>query len=822
MFRQIRVAPEDTKYQCIFWRPSENSPLAAYRLETVTYGTACAPFHANRVLKQLAKDEGEKYPLGAAILLDEFYVDDAMFGADDPSLLVDMRDELNRLLMAGGFKLRKWASNSSSLLKDIPAEDHGLAVSRTLQDDERVKVLGIQWNPSSDVFHFHTNTPELKKYTKRAFLSLLAKTYDPLGWIAPFIVQGKIILQKLWLAKVSWDDNLPPDLARDCEKFHSMLSYTRDISIPRWVGVGGEIKTVQLHGFCDASHLAYAAAVYIRVESSSTKVTLLYAKTKVAPLKVQSIPRLELCAAELLSRAINFVLGALRVKLDAIVCWSDSKVVLDWLNAPPGNWKTFVANRVSEVQTSLPSALWRHVPGTQNPADCASRGCSARDLRTHDLWWSGPNWLSDPSESWPQQGFTPRDEQVGEECSVQVASNVDHKVEPLEILSRFSSWPKLLRVLVYVYKFYNACRKSPNTEKGKVVSKTEIQFAKTKCFQLIQANHFPTELRELAKPKGVLTKSSILALSPYLDKDHIIRVGGRLKYSPLPESEKHPIILPRCHVTSLILKHVHIMTQHGGLQLTLRTLRQQYWVIHARTQEELYGTQYTHYIGNGDSITYKGIIDSKPYGDKVIVKKDCINHVQKRMGTRLRQLKKTHKGLGGRGKLTDKMISELCNYYGKAIRENNESVEKMLNAIWATIYHKRSLDENPTMSCVQKELKPQNHALRRRFADWILGQLDVDPNFHRKIIFSNEAHFWLDGFVNKQNCRIWDDSNPQVIQQRPLYPKKITVWCGLWAAGIIGPFFFENERGDAVTVNDDFDLNEMWFQQDDATCHTAA
>nr|XP_034194949.1 uncharacterized protein LOC117611132 [Osmia lignaria] len=529
MFRQIRVAPEDTKYQCIFWRPSENSPLAAYRLETVTYGTACAPFHANRVLKQLAKDEGEKYPLGAAILLDEFYVDDAMFGADDPSLLVDMRDELNRLLMAGGFKLRKWASNSLSLLKDIPAEDHGLAVSRTLQDDERVKVLGIQWNPSSDVFHFHTNTPELKKYTKRAFLSLLAKTYDPLGWIAPFIVQGKIILQKLWLAKVSWDDNLPPDLARD----------------------------------------SYAAAVYIRVESSSTKVTLLYAKTKVAPLKVQSIPRLELCAAELLSRAINFVLGALRVKLDAIVCWSDSKVVLDWLNAPPGNWKTFVANRVSEVQTSLPSALWRHVPGTQNPADCASRGCSARDLRTHDLWWSGPSWLSDPSESWPQQGFTPRDEQVGEECSVQVVSNVDHKVEPLEIFSRFSSWPKLLRVLVYVYKFYNACRKSPNTEKGKVVSKTEIQFAKTKCFQLTQANHFPTELRELAKPKGVLTKSSILALSPYLDKDHIIRVGGRLKYSPLPESEKHPIILPRCHVTSLILRHVHIMTQHGGLQLTL-------------------------------------------------------------------------------------------------------------------------------------------------------------------------------------------------------------------------------------------------------------
>ncbi|XP_029054455.2 uncharacterized protein LOC114881764 [Osmia bicornis bicornis] len=155
MFRQINVASVDTNFQCIFWRPSPPSPLTGYRLKTVSYGTACAPFHANRVLKQLAKDEGHKFPLGATTLEEEFYVDDAMFGANELPLLKKIRDELCRLLRAGGFKLRKWANNSSSLLDDIPSEDHGPATSRTLQDDEKIKVLGIQWNPSSDNFHFH-------------------------------------------------------------------------------------------------------------------------------------------------------------------------------------------------------------------------------------------------------------------------------------------------------------------------------------------------------------------------------------------------------------------------------------------------------------------------------------------------------------------------------------------------------------------------------------------------------------------------------------------------------------------------------------------
>ncbi|GFV88995.1 putative DD41D transposase [Trichonephila clavipes] len=130
-----------------------------------------------------------------------------------------------------------------------------------------------------------------------------------------------------------------------------------------------------------------------------------------------------------------------------------------------------------------------------------------------------------------------------------------------------------------------------------------------------------------------------------------------------------------------------------------------------------------------------------------------------------------------------------------------------------------------------------DHQARRRFVEWAQNEIDVVPNFHKRILFSDEAHFWLNGYVNKQNCRIWSEANPQVYVEAPLHPEKLTVWCALWAGGIIGPYFFKNDEGHNVTVNGDryramitnffipelnnHDVQELWFQQDGATCHPA-
>ncbi|GFW91966.1 uncharacterized protein TNCV_2152461 [Trichonephila clavipes] len=126
---------------------------------------------------------------------------------------------------------------------------------------------------------------------------------------------------------------------------------------------------------------------------------------------------------------------------------------------------------------------------------------------------------------------------------------------------------------------------------------------------------------------------------------------------------------------------------------------------------------------------------------------------------------------------------------------------------------------------------------RRRFVEWAQNEIAVVPDFHKRILFSDETHFWLNGYVNEQNCRIWSEANPQVYVETPLHPEKMTVWCALWAGGIIGPYFFKNDEGHNVTVNGDryramitnffipelnnHDVQELWFQQDGATCHTA-
>lgn len=150
---------------------------------------------------------------------------------------------------------------------------------------------------------------------------------------------------------------------------------------------------------------------------------------------------------------------------------------------------------------------------------------------------------------------------------------------------------------------------------------------------------------------------------------------------------------------------------------------------------------------------------------------------------------------------------------------------------------RRDLGLHPYKVQLTQELKPNDHRQRRVFADWALEHLAADPDFGKKIIFSDEAHFWLSGFVNKQNYRIWSDENPREIHQVPLHSEKVTVWCGFWFGGIIGPYFFEDAQGAALTVNGDryrtmimnflwprmdgMDLTNMWFQQDGATCHTA-
>ncbi|XP_067214160.1 uncharacterized protein [Linepithema humile] len=403
MYRQIRVDPRDVDYQRILWFRDNDHSVQAYQLLTVTYGTASAPFLALRVLRQLAQDEGDAFPLAVSVLQDHIYVDDVLFGADDIPMLRQIREQLCTLLARGQFELRKWVSNSSKLLSDIAVENHGLACSKILQNNEHIKILGISWNPASDVFEFRVSLPLSIPNTKRAILSTIAKLFDPLGWSTPVTISAKILLQKLWQLKVDWDETIPLTLVSQWESIKTSLVDLNGQRLARWIQQGSDTMECELHGFSDASTTSYAAAVYLRLTSISGEITsaLLVGKSKVAPIKSLSIPRLELAATVLLSRLMEFVRNSLRLTTASCHCWTDSTVVLAWVSQPPSRWKTFVANRVSEIQSRIPFASWKHVPTGDNPADCASRGILDSQLATHKLWWQRPTWLRLPASEWP-------------------------------------------------------------------------------------------------------------------------------------------------------------------------------------------------------------------------------------------------------------------------------------------------------------------------------------------------------------------------------------------------------------------------------------
>ncbi|XP_036347949.1 uncharacterized protein LOC118757336, partial [Rhagoletis pomonella] len=304
-FRQIIVSDEDADMQRIFWRNTEGEPQI-FRLRTVTYGLNCSPYLTIKVLLTLAKEEEARFPHASKILRESFYMDDCLHGADNVAEAVSLRNELQELVQCGGFTLRKWNSNSLDFLHEINSDIcTSASACCNLTLDKETKALGIFWSCASDTIGYKIAlTSYTEPITKRQQLSDVAKTYDPIGLLAPVIIVGKIIFQELWVLGCAWDDPIPSPHQQTWRKFRDELPYLESIKIDRWVYTSSKSVNYQLHVFSDASKSAYAAVCYIRVvkPEGSIHVAVLMAKTKVAPLKKIPIPRLELNATLLAAK----------------------------------------------------------------------------------------------------------------------------------------------------------------------------------------------------------------------------------------------------------------------------------------------------------------------------------------------------------------------------------------------------------------------------------------------------------------------------------------------------------------------------------------
>lgn len=298
--------------------------------------------------------------------------------------------DITRILQSGGFELHKWSSNDTSIFNDNNKE-----LTESVFFDQKVNTLGLIWNTRSDTFQYRVNleTPS-SRITKRIILSVISRIFDPLGLIGPIIIQSKLLLQDLWKLKIEWDDPVPMELRSKWSYFRDQLQCISKLLIPRHA-CSKKYDKMEMHGFCDASEMAYGACIYIKTinEFEDATVNLLCAKSRVAPLKNISLPRLELCAALLLAQLYQQVIQALTISPNLTYLWSDFTIILTWIKGKPSRWVPFVANRVTEIQQLTGQAKWNHVNSKDNPADIISRGMHPNQLKTCQLWWNGPEWL---------------------------------------------------------------------------------------------------------------------------------------------------------------------------------------------------------------------------------------------------------------------------------------------------------------------------------------------------------------------------------------------------------------------------------------------
>ena len=217
--------------------------------------------------------------------------------------------------------------------------------------------------------------------TKRSLLKVSAKVFDPLGFLSPFVIQLKCLFQDLCAEKIDWDQELQGHWLLKWNSFLSELESLNQVKIPRCYFLpNSKRNSIQLHGFCDASKQAYAAAVYLRSSYDDGRVTvrLLCSKSRVAPVKQQSIPHLELLGPCILARLMNTVQDSLPEEIEKFY-WCDSKTTLCWiLNEKP--WKQHVNHRVTEIRRLTTKEEWRYCPGSLNPADLPSRGMTGHEI----------------------------------------------------------------------------------------------------------------------------------------------------------------------------------------------------------------------------------------------------------------------------------------------------------------------------------------------------------------------------------------------------------------------------------------------------------
>ncbi|XP_043862234.1 uncharacterized protein LOC122756482 [Drosophila santomea] len=568
MFRQVNMFAEDRRFQYILWRTSPSQPLSTFELNTVTYGTAAAPYLAIRSLSYLADKFMDKLEIGAKAIKSSFYVDDFLGGADTVEELHQIKREVTAILQDGQLELAKWHSNHCKFVDDATVKH------LQLDDEMLTSTLGLKWDQVRDTFMFSFSPRfDSDHVTKRSILSIASSLFDPLGLVTPIIIVAKIILQELWLLKLHWDESVPQGIHTAWMSLLASLSSLESVAIPRYC-LQSAIHTFQIHGFCDASIRAYGCCIYARTIGSDglTKVQLITSKSRVAPTKKLSLPKLELCGAHLLAQLYKKIIRIFADRKPTSFLWCDSQIVLHWNRQHSATLSTFVGNRIAEIQELTSDCHWRHVPTHCNPADILSRGCTITELE-QSIWFEGPEFLGQDHQHWPKDSRDNSDidmetvqlEKRKSAFAVHTTSN-----QLLEGIYKISSHHRCLLVIAWMYRFTQRCRKLTRLQSPSPTP-AELMRALHCIVWNIQTIHFAQEM------------SSVLLFLQVTDGFQMLKVGGRLELADYPETQKHPVLLPaKDPFVSQFARHLHLQNYHAGPRTLVALIRKQFWIVNAR------------------------------------------------------------------------------------------------------------------------------------------------------------------------------------------------------------------------------------------------
>jgi hypothetical protein len=453
--------------------------------------------------------------------------------------------------------------------------------------------------------------------TRRGLLSTVSSIFDPLGLLSPLVLKGKRILQELCRQGTNWDEKIPGSLRSTWEKWQRSLNLLNTLCLPRCYKPEdfGAVKTVELHNFSDASLYGYGQCSYLKLIDDQNRIycILVMAKSRVAPLKPVTIPRLELTATLVSAKVSAFLQKELEYEEMKLFYWTDSKVVLGYISNDARRFHVFVSNRVQQICDLTSPSQWRYVDTKSNPADFASRGMSAEDLISTTEWWNGPKFLWEPNDY--DQGcineetaaLSPDDPETKKVSSF--AIQAEEEFATADHLQHLSNWHKAKKAVAACLRLkrklntrvYERTVRNDHHEinHSKVEEISQRHYAETpsgginvedlvnaekEIVKNVQKQAFKGELAVLrsAKENGSvrdrrtvkLKRTSTLSrLDPYADGDGVVRVGGRIGSAELPESVKHPYILPKKgHVTDLVICHHHNKIHHQGRGMTLAAI----------------------------------------------------------------------------------------------------------------------------------------------------------------------------------------------------------------------------------------------------------